>query len=211
MADIRSDVRHARLGAMQNDPRYLATVYPRDDVLPMLKVALAESSWPIDGSSALSQSLMYSVIRRESAYYPSAISVAGAIGLFQIMPATFNGRKDCWKPTPAGMPPTPASVLFDPDRNTRFWSCWVGKEFQPKKRDEIAMMLVRHHAGGGNLNEWRKGWKGRAIENDLELQIDCLRYPATRLFVQHVLTDLTIVDSAAWFDAAADNSGKPRT
>jgi soluble lytic murein transglycosylase-like protein/TolA-binding protein len=210
MADVRADGPHERIGAMQNDPRFLATLYPADDVLRLLKVPLAEAAWPIDGSAALSQSLMYAVIRRESAFYASAISPVGAIGLFQIMPATFEGRKDCWKPQ-EGQKPTPASYLFDPERNTLFWSCWVGKEFKPRKRDQIAMMLVQHHAGRGNLLAWQKGWKGRAIESDLELQIESFRFPATRLFVQRTLTDAAIVDASGLFGVALENSGKPGT
>jgi TolA-binding protein len=211
MAVVGGSAPYADLRAMQNDARFLATLYPADDVLQRLKISLAESAWTIDGSDALSQSLMYSVMRNESAYYPSAISLVGAIGLFQIMPATFDGRKDCWEPLQGGRKPSAANYLFDANRNTRFWSCWVAKEFQPKKRDDIALMLVRHQAGTGNLNEWKKSWKGRTLENDLELQIDCLRFPATRLFVQRVLADLTLVDASGWFESAPDAAASPKS
>jgi hypothetical protein len=73
------------------------------------------------------------------------------------------------------------------------------------------MMLVQHHAGRGNLLAWQKGWKGRAIESDLELQIESFRFPATRLFVQRTLTDAAIVDASGLFGVAPENSGKPGT
>lgn len=208
MAFIPGEASHGRINALQNDPRYLASVYPGVGVLKMLKAPLAESAWPIDGATALSESLMYSVMRRESIYYPGAISPVGALGLFQIMPATFYGRKDCWNLRSPDEKPTPASYLFDPDRNTQFWSCWVRKEFEPKTRDSIALMLVKHHAGSGNLANWQRSWKGRAIENDLELQIETFRFRETQLFVRHVLTDVAIIDASGQFEVAPDGTGR---
>jgi hypothetical protein len=210
MADIRTNSAPERLAAMQKDPRFLRTLYPTSEVL-RLPASMAESAWAIDGSNALSRSLMDAVIRNESRYYASAISMVGALGLFQVMPATFDGRPDCWEPSADGRKPTAASYLFDPDRNVRFWSCWVAKEFQPRTRNDIVTMLVQHHAGSGNLREWKKSWKGRALERDLELQIECFRFPATRLFVQRVLADIMIIEASGRFETAADQSGKPKT
>jgi TolA-binding protein len=200
MTFVRDDATYRRISELQNDPRFLATVYPGIDALGPLKEALADAKWQIDGSTALSESLMYGVIRRESAYYSGAISAAGALGLFQIMPLTFERRPECWTPGAAGAKPTPASYLFDPVRNTQFWSCWVRKEFDPRTRDGIALMLVNHHAGVGRHNAWMETWKGRAIERDLELQIDTYRFPATSVFVRYVLGDVTIADAAGVFE-----------
>jgi soluble lytic murein transglycosylase-like protein len=207
---VPGDAPRRRLTDLQTDPRYLATAYPSAPALAALRAPLADAAWPIDGSTALAQSLMYAVVRRESAYYPGAISAVGALGLFQIMPLTFENRKDCWKVREPDERPTPTSYLFDPNRNTQFWSCWVRKEFEPKTRDDIALMLVRHHAGSGSLEEWRKAWKGRTIENDLEMQIETLRFPATQLFVRHVLIDIAIADAAGLFGSGATGSEEKR-
>lgn len=211
MTFVRGDAPHRRIIELQNDPRFLATVYPGIDVLDTLKAPLAEAAWQIDGSSALSESLMYAVIRRESSFYSGAISAVGALGLLQIMPLTFEGTRGCWILREEGEKPTATSYLFDPVRNTQFWSCLVKKEFKPKTRDSIALMLVHHHAGTGNLREWKRNWEGRAIEHDLELQIDTFRFPATQVFVRYVLTDVAIVDASGFFeaDAGASRGGKP--
>ena len=206
MTFVRADAPHRGIMELQNDPRFLATVYPGIDVLDTMKKPLADAAWQIDGSTALSESVMYAVIRNESRYYPGAISGVGALGLFQIMPSTFEGRTDCWKLREQGEKPTPTSYLFDPVRNTQFWSCWVKKEFEPKTRDSIALMLVNHHAGPGDLSEWKRNWKGRAIERDPELQIDTFRKPATQVFVRYVLTDVAIVDASGFFEAGAGAS-----
>jgi hypothetical protein len=79
----------------------------------------------------------------------------------------------------------------------------VRKEFDPRTRDGIALMLVNHHAGAGRLGAWMKAWKGRAIERDLELQIDTYRFPATSVFVRYVLSDVTIADAGGFFETGA--------
>jgi TolA-binding protein len=203
MTNVRGKAYRRQIPELQNDPRFLATFYPDINVLGTLKEALADAAWQIDGSTTLSESLMYGVIRQESAYYSGAISSVGALGLFQIMPDTFEGRPECWIPGTTGRNPTPASYLFDPVRNTKFWSCWVRKEFDPGTRDGIVLMLARHHAGTGNLRAWMENWKGRAIEHDLELQVETYRFPATSLFVRYVLNDVAVADAGGFFDTGA--------
>jgi hypothetical protein len=203
MTHVRDDASHRRIIELQNDPRFLATVYPGIDALGTLKEALADAAWQIEGSTALSESLMYAVIRRESAYYSGAISAVGALGLFQIMPLTFENRPECWTLRTTGQKPTSTSYLFDPVRNTQFWSCWVRKEFEPRTRDGIALMLANHHAGAGRLGAWMKTWKGRAVERDLELQIDTYRFPATSVFVRYALSDVAIADAGGLFETGA--------
>jgi len=195
MTNVRGRTSRRHITELQNDPRFLATVYPDVDALGTLKEAIA--------SRKLSESLMYGVIRQESAYYPGAISSVGALGLFQIMPDTFKGRPECWQPGTAGRKPTPASYLFDPVRNTMFWSCWVRKEFDPETRDGIVLMLAKHHAGTGTLRSWMETWKERDIERDLELQIDTYRFPATSLFVRQVITDVAIAEAGGFFETGS--------
>jgi soluble lytic murein transglycosylase-like protein len=206
IANQATSERTALLSQLQADPRYLATSYPGISDMPVLNDSLTVSAWPIDDSVALAQSLMYAVIRRESGYFPGAISPAGAIGLFQIMPTTFENRKNCWR-WPGEAPPTPAAYLFNPERNVQFWSCWIQQEFAPKTRADLAPLIMAHNAGAGNLKEWRKTWRGRAIEGDLELQIESIRFRATQTFLRRVLTDTAIAESSGQFGAEAPSEG----
>jgi soluble lytic murein transglycosylase-like protein len=206
MTFVPADAPHQRVRELQNDLRFLATDYPGVNVLGELKEALADAAWQIDGSAALSESLMYAVIRRESKYYAHAISAVGALGLFQIMPSTFETTPKCWTLGADGQKPTPTSYLFDPIRNTQFWSCWVRRGFEPRTRDDIALMVAKHHAGPDRVSEWMQRWKRRGIERDLELQIDTYRFPATSAFVRDVLSDVAIADAGGIFDAGAEAS-----
>jgi hypothetical protein len=212
ITELRSDTPHYRVSELQNDPRFLATVYPGAEALTSLKEPVARAAWQIDGSVALSKSLMYGIIRNESGFYPAAISAVGAIGLFQIMPSNFEHTEQCWEPYDAARKPTAGSYLFDPTRNTQFWSCWINKEkIQPKVGLDIPLMLVKQNAGKGNLTTWMKSWHGRTIEHDLELQIDTFRFPATQVFVRRVLADVSIADASGIFvaTATATQRGKP--
>lgn len=212
MTQLRSDAPHSRISELQNDPRFLATVYPGIEALTWLKEPVSSAAWEMDGSVALSESLMYGIMRNESGFYPAAISAVGAIGLFQIMPDTFKHTEQCWKPYDTARKSTAESYLFNAGRNTQFWSCWISKEgIQPKVSADIPLMLVKQNAGRGNLSTWMKSWNGRTFEHDLELQIDTFRFPATQRFVRRVLADVSIADASGAFDATAtaQRRGKP--
>jgi hypothetical protein len=186
---------------VQNDSRFLSTVYPDINTIDLLKKPLVDAAWSIDGSVALSESVMYAIVRRESSFYAGAISTRGAIGLFQVLPATFDGTKACWKGTGNNERIMASSYLFDPTHNVAFWSCWVQTEkgLRPNTADDIPQMLVSHNAGRGNLARWMDEWKGRRIERDLELQVDTYRFPATQLFVRSVLADIAITSASGIF------------
>ena len=199
MIALSNDGPYRRIGELQNDKRFLATAYPPSNLLEWLREPITAAAWPIDGSLSTMENAMYAIVRNESAYFAGAISAVGALGLFQITPATFNGRKDCWADYTPGDQSSPQAYLFDPGRNTRFWSCWVKREFMPTTRGEIASMLIQHQAGTGRHEDWRRNWRDRGIESDVELQIDTLRFPATQLFVRQTLADIAIAESGGVF------------
>ncbi len=209
MTDVRGADARQRLTDLQKNPHFLATAYPSVEVLNTLKEPLTGTAWQIDGSTALCQSLMYALIRHESRYYSGAISPAGALGLFQILPGTFNDSKDC-RPGGHGKQPTAESYLFDPVLNARFWSCWMERNITDRTRDSIAPIVILSNAGARTLREWRRNWEKRAIGPDLELQLDTLRYPETSKLVREVLADAAIADAGGFFETGAATDGKGR-
>ena len=106
-----------RLTELQQDARYLATVYPKPANLESLGQVLADAAWPIDGTINLSQSLMYSVARHESRFYPGAISPQGALGLFQFMPYVFEELDRKWNLLRESGAQSDTEYLLDPARN----------------------------------------------------------------------------------------------
>lgn len=200
MSFVRSGAPQQRLTELQKDPRYLATAYPDPANLKTLEQPLARAAWPIDNSTGLSQSLMYAVIRHESRFYPEAISREGALGLFQFMPWVFDGLNRRWKLLHKSGARSDTEYLLDPGRNTELWARWVNDEFSLEHRDGIAMALMKHHAGSGNVGRWSKYWKKLGPEDDLEYRIETARFNETRNFVHGALRDTAIVDAAKFFE-----------
>jgi len=189
-----------QLSKLENNPGYLATAYPSISFLNSLEQPMARSAWLIDHSKNLSGSLMYSVIRHESRFYPKAISKAGALGLFQFMPYVFKSLENKQKLPQARGDLTVSEYLLNADKNISLWASWVQDEFSVNNRNGIAMALIKHQAGSGNLKYWQQTWEKLHRQNDLEFQIETARFSATRYFVKRVLRDMSIVDAAAFFD-----------
>ncbi len=204
MTFVRGPAPHRRNSELQHDPRYLATVYPNPDGLEML-APLARAAWPMDGSRALSQSLMYSVIRHESRFYPRAISQVGALGLFQFMPHVFESLDRRWRLLDRSSAESKVEYLLDPQRNIALWARWVNAEFRVASRDGLALALMKHQAGSGNVRHWEDTWRNLGSPGDLEYRIETARFNATRNFVRRALRDTAIVDAAGFFDAAPGN------
>lgn len=199
MTTVRGNAPRARIGELQRDARYLATVYPNPRTLRIVE-PLAHAAWPIEGSRGLSQGLMYSVIRQESRFYPRAISQAGALGLFQFMPAVFDALDRRWRLLAQSNAPSGVEYLFDPDRNTRLWARWVNDEFPVESRSGIAMALMKHQAGSANVRRWGDYWQKLGDEADLEYRVETARFNVTRNFVRGVLRDTAIVDAGGLFE-----------
>ena len=84
----------------------------------------------------MTPAFLYGVIRTESNFDPRAQSSAGAMGLMQIMPATFD-----WLQTHKGTEPKlDASALYDPQTNVEY--------------DDETVILSAYNAGMGNVDQW---------------------------------------------------------
>ena len=187
---------------MQSDPSYLATVYPALNRLQPsdLGQVLVDNAWDIGDSNELSRSLMYAVIRNESRFYAGAISPAGALGLFQFMPHVFRNLKTSLNLTAQVGTQSDFDFLSVPRNNVSVWAKWVAAErFGFDERDGVAMGLMKHHAGSGNVRSWDRTWSvigGGRGESDREFRIDTPGFNATRVFVQATLRDTVIAEAS---------------
>ncbi|HYN20292.1 MAG TPA: transglycosylase SLT domain-containing protein [Thermoanaerobaculia bacterium] len=186
-----------RLTALQADSRYLATVYPDPADLSMLKLkaSLARAAWPMSGSTALSQCVMYALIRQESRFYAGAISPVGALGLFQMMPATFAKLDQESKLLQKSGVASDVEYLLDAQRNIATAAGWWKAEFG---KDELAVAIMKHNAGSGNVSKWTY-WAQMGSAEDVEYRVETVRFPETRNFLRAVLQDTAIVDAAGFF------------
>lgn len=93
-------------------------------------------------------SLVYAVIRSESSFRPKAKSKAGAMGLMQLTPETFQWLQSKVKPEE----PLDDSALNDPEINIRYGVYLL--YLLRRQYDDDTVVLCAYNAGMGNVNRW---------------------------------------------------------
>ena len=139
---------------------------------PMTYRALAHSS--IEGS-LVSLELLMAVIRTESSFDHMAVSEAGARGLTQIMPETFE-----WLQTRTGEN-LHFDALFEPEISIRYGALLL--DILLAEFGETETALAAYHAGRTRVNGWLRDPKlssdGRTIPH--------IPTPQTRHYVSKVM------------------------
>ena len=111
---------------------------------------------------SLDSDIIYAIIKCESNFNASSLSHAGAIGLMQITPDTFE-----WALMKSGDKELDSVMLFDAQTNIKY-GCYIYslfiKEFSNQKT-----ALACYNAGRGNVLKWLKDKRlsidGKVIEN----------------------------------------------
>ena len=202
MTSVRGNVPRQRITDLHKDPRYVASIYPAPSDLKTLALEqpLASAAWPIDGTGALSQCLMYAVIRHESRFYPGAISPVGALGLFQFMPYVFRSLDQRWDLLKNSGAQSDIEYLLEPGKSIQLWARWVNAEIGFQQRNGFALALMKHQAGSGNVQRWHQYWEKLGSEDDIEYRIETARFNETRNFVRRTLQDISVVEAAGFFE-----------
>jgi soluble lytic murein transglycosylase len=129
------------------------------------------------GSDRLNPYLVASIIREESMYDPKAISMAGAVGLMQVMPET--GR---WVAAQLGLKGFEPDQLFDLDLNIKLGSWYLAHLFEQFKGN-LVFTIAAYNAGPDAVTEWIQ----RGDFQDMDEFIEQIPYSETRLYVKKVL------------------------
>ena len=119
------------------------------------------------------------LIRQESLFEAQALSLAGARGLMQIMPATgksLYGSDQYEKPFDE-------ELLFQPDLNIALGIKYLS-QLNKRFGNNGTHILISYNAGPHVLKNWLKRF--RAID-DPDVFIESIPYPETRRYVKHVL------------------------
>jgi soluble lytic murein transglycosylase-like protein len=186
--------------SLDADPQFIEAILALADkaALPTLSIKVGNAAWdlrhklkgydgamypmppwqPLNGFS-LDRALVYSFMRQESAFNPKARSIAGAMGLMQLMPGTARLVTAKYAPETAGANP------HDPAANIS-----LGQAYLVTLLDSFGGNLVRtaagYNGGPGNVVRW---------DNTLNASQDPLLYVAsiplneTRDYVQRVLAN----------------------
>jgi soluble lytic murein transglycosylase len=141
-------------------------------------LAYRETVSVIAAQNRISEPLVYSIMRAESNYLPTAVSPAGAMGLMQLMPSTAA----VILPAGAFKGTGKKEILMDPQINIK---CGVRhlKDILDSFNGDIVLAVAAYNAGSGNVNRWMKRLAGLPPE----LFIENIPYPETREYVKKVL------------------------
>ena len=127
-------------------------------------------------ATSLDPYLILSVIREESRYEPEARSIAGAMGLMQLMPQTarrYNNIKVHFKDSPE---------LYDARTNILIGSYHLKQLIS--KLGSIPLALASYNGGEDAVREWLKNGKYRTVDEFIE----DIPYDETRNYVKKVMT-----------------------
>lgn len=92
------------------------------------------------------EEIVYAVIKTESNFDPDALSSAGAVGLMQIMPATFEWLTDMNGETLSPL------LLNDPETNIRYGVFFLRYLYEYYGNYPTA--FAAYNAGMGNVGKW---------------------------------------------------------
>jgi soluble lytic murein transglycosylase len=170
---LSSDAARAVLGRVP--PRW-----PAGDWLEAWKLAYPRPYAEIVGEqarkNALAPSLIYAVMREESAFDPDAESPADAYGLMQlILPTAKHAAR------PLGLPHDRVS-LKRPSVNIPLGARVLGN-YRDKFPEDPLLAVAAYNAGPGAAQRWRKERPGASFD----LWVELIPYVETRRYIKRVL------------------------
>ncbi len=122
------------------------------------------------------EDLIFAVIKCESDFNPDAKSPAGAVGLMQLMPATFDEVAWRLKESPD------ASAISDPAFSVRYGVYYLSYLIRYFGNEETA--IAAYNAGMGRVNSWLSDSR----YSDDGVTLKNIPYKETKDYVNKVLT-----------------------
>jgi soluble lytic murein transglycosylase len=134
----------------------------------------------VEKQHGLPGELIFAVARKESLFKPDAVSGAGAMGMMQMMPHTFEKNRKR-----AGLPPLEQGEIPGPEQSIRA----AGFEFadlMERFGDSIPLILMAYNAGPGAVSRWLERSGGLPID----VFVEKAGFAQTRNYVRRVFKNL---------------------
>jgi soluble lytic murein transglycosylase len=147
-------------------------------------VLFAQQIIPRAQERGLDPALVYSLVRSESLFVPDARSVAGALGLMQLMPGT--GREVARR---IGVRLSGNAALLDPDTNIRLGSAYLGTVMDRFDRQEV-VATAAYNAGPSRVQRWLP--QDETLPADV--WVETIPFNETRAYVRQVMGGTAIFD-----------------
>jgi soluble lytic murein transglycosylase-like protein len=146
----------------------LGLAYPRAHAQAIHAAAEAEQ---------LPATLLFALAREESAFDHTATSLSGAVGLFQLVPATALTEALSLR-----LPVRDEAALRDPDLNARLGASYLARNLR-QFQGSTALALAAYNAGPGMAQKW----KARRMDGPLDAFMESIPIGETRDYVRRVL------------------------
>ncbi|MDB5562581.1 MAG: lytic transglycosylase protein, partial [Hyphomicrobiales bacterium] len=150
-------------------------------------------SFPKDGLPANAQlasidkAAIYAIARQESRFKVDAISVSGARGLMQLMPAT--AKETAGK---MGISYSQSRLTSDPAYNAALGSTYLASQLQ-RFDGSLVLAAAAYNAGGGNAAKWIAAYGDpRAANVDAVTWVELIPFEETRRYVRKVLGNYVV-------------------
>lgn len=147
--------------------RMLKSVYPR----LYGEIVAAEAA-----ENGLDENLVFAVIRQESSFQPDAVSSAGAVGLMQLMPDTFEWLQK----QDGGSVSLSAETLSQPEINVRYGCRLLALLLQ--HYGTVRTALCAYNAGMSRVDSWLSD---EALSSDGQT-LSSIPYEETRNYADRV-------------------------
>ncbi|RPJ08901.1 MAG: lytic transglycosylase domain-containing protein [Spirochaetaceae bacterium] len=141
--------------------------------------------------NGLDETLVYSLVRRESAFSPSIVSSAGAVGLAQLMPETARGIAANLKIT--------SYNLENPEDNLRFGTWFIAD--LKKRFITVPLVLSGYNAGPAATKRFRDSYGN--LPDDLF--VEAIDFAETRNFIKNIFAN-HVMYSILYSDKPIKNS-----
>lgn len=119
---------------------------------------------------------VYAIMRKESGYFPFAVSSSDARGLLQLIPST--GESVARKLGIVSY----SDELFDPDTNIHLGATYLGGLLR-RFRGQEALAAGSYNAGARAMTRWCDQWGNRPLDEFVEL----ITYDQAREYIKRVL------------------------
>ena len=128
--------------------------------------------------------LLLAIAKQESRFSPGVRSMAGAVGVMQLMPATAASV--------AGEPLSERE-LMQPSTNISLGAAYLRSLLQLWEED-VFLSIASYNAGPGTVHSWPKPRN----DEEIELWVERIPYAETRYYTKKVLDNLLGYSGGAW-------------
>ncbi|MDQ6950821.1 MAG: transglycosylase SLT domain-containing protein [Mariprofundales bacterium] len=155
-----------------------------DDLALRFPMGYSDQVQHASRASGLSPSIIWGIIRQESAFGVQARSPRGAMGLMQLMPRTARMVAKHHR-----LAKSSSRHLFDPAINIRIGSYYLAS-MQRRFDGNIALATAAYNAGPHRVRQWLR----RQPYQDGAIWVASIPFTETRHYVQHVLAYAVVYD-----------------